>query len=318
MSESLPSEDAIRKQMEKLVPQVDTGTITIKQFIKMLSKQMGVNLKAKKQYIKEALTEVLDNVDKYKAAAEESEEEVMPVKRVKREAVKREAPAEESKEEEKPVKRKAGKRVKREAVKREAASDESEEEEKPAKRVKREAAKRETATKAAGKGKGGKAAGGLNAKKELSPELANFIGKAEESRPQIVKSLWVYFKENDLQNPDDKREILLDDALKAVFKVDTFTMFSLNKYIGAHVHPFKPVNLTEMSENSKKKKEDLKKRKAEQAKTGNKRKTGTQPAYHLSDDLANVVGKPILPRPQVTQALWVYIKENKLQVRGLV
>ena len=32
------------------------------------------------------------------------------------------------------------------------------------------------------------------------------------------------------------------------------------------------------------------------------------------DDLVAVVGKSILPRPQVTQALWKYIRENDLKV----
>ena len=34
----------------------------------------------------------------------------------------------------------------------------------------------------------------------------------------------VYIKQNDLQNPTDKREILLDEKMKAVFGVDSFTV----------------------------------------------------------------------------------------------
>ena len=34
----------------------------------------------------------------------------------------------------------------------------------------------------------------------------------------------IYIKQNDLQNPTDKREILLDEKMKAVFGVDSFTV----------------------------------------------------------------------------------------------
>ena len=86
-------------------------------------------------------------------------------------------------------------------------------------------------------------------------------------------------------------------------------MFSMNKYIGAHVEPYKPVDLTKSSTPKKRKaapKDDG---------SGKKRSMGLQAPYRLSDDLEAVVGKSVLPRPQVTQALWAYIRENNLQVR---
>ena len=83
-------------------------------------------------------------------------------------------------------------------------------------------------------------------------------------------------------------------------------MFTMNKYIGAHIEPYKPVDLTASS--------TPKKRKAKSPKEGGaKRQSGTQAPYRLSDELAAVVEKRILPRPQVTQALWAYIRENNLQ-----
>jgi upstream activation factor subunit UAF30 len=96
---------------------------------------------------------------------------------------------------------------------------------------------------------------------------------------------------------------------------------SRNKYVGAHIHPYTPVNLEELSENSKRRKEELaRKRKAKEdaKKEGKKRKMkkrkeGSHPPYRLSPELQAVVGKEILPRPQVTQALWIYIKANNLQ-----
>jgi len=168
-----------------------------------------------------------------------------------------------------------------------------------------ESSEEEPEVKPKKKGGGG---GGLSAVKEISEDLAVFLGSERKmARTAIVKALWVYIKENDLQNPDDKREILLDAKMKAVFGVDRFTMFSMNKYIGAHVEPYKPVDLTTSSTPKKRK------AKADPKEKAAKKKPGTQAPYRLSDELIAVVGKTILPRPQVTQALWAYIRENQLQ-----
>jgi upstream activation factor subunit UAF30 len=52
------------------------------------------------------------------------------------------------------------------------------------------------------------------------------------SRPQVVKHLWVYIKDRELQNPDNKREILCDPSFKAVFGVEKIDMFRMNKVLG--------------------------------------------------------------------------------------
>mmetsp|Transcript_8548 Transcript_8548/g.13104 ORF Transcript_8548/g.13104 Transcript_8548/m.13104 type:complete len:313 (-) Transcript_8548:73-1011(-) len=154
-----------------------------------------------------------------------------------------------------------------------------------------------------------KGGGGLAAVKEISRALANLLGKGKEmARTEVVKELWNYIREHELQDPTDKRKINLDENMQEVFGTETFTMFSMNKYVSAHIHPFKPVDLTP---------KEPKKRKAKQkkGKNGDKkaRKSGTQAPYQLSPELTRVVGKGILPRPQVTQALWAYIRENSLQ-----
>ena len=171
----------------------------------------------------------------------------------------------------------------------------------------------EAATK---KKKGG--GGGLSAIKEISPQLSAFLGfGTHAARTDVVKGMWEYIREHNLQDPSDKRQIILDDKMKGVFgDVDSFSMFTMNKYISPHIHPFKPLDLTP----------SVKKRNADDDGSGRKKKKkkqkkkapGMQPPYRLSDDLVAVVGKSILPRPQVTQALWKYIRENDLQVRCLL
>lgn len=50
-------------------------------------------------------------------------------------------------------------------------------------------------------------------------------------RPHIVKRIWEYIKEHDLQDPNDKRRIICDDTMKAVFKTDRVHMFTMNKIL---------------------------------------------------------------------------------------
>jgi len=95
---------------------------------------------------------------------------------------------------------------------------------------------------------------GLQQEKAISDELAAFLGKGKlMSRTEIVKALWEYFRKHNLQNPSNKKEIILDKPMRKVFGCKTFTIFTMNKYISAHVHPFKPVDLTSPSSTSKRK-----------------------------------------------------------------
>lgn len=55
------------------------------------------------------------------------------------------------------------------------------------------------------------------------------------SRPETVKRLWAYFKENELQDPKDRRQIRCDDALKAIFKQERVHMFTMNKLLSDHL-----------------------------------------------------------------------------------
>ncbi|MCD2325285.1 SWIB/MDM2 domain-containing protein [Sphingomonas sp. IC-56] len=85
-------------------------------------------------------------------------------------------------------------------------------------------------TKAAGGAKGGIA-------KPVTPsaELAAIVGKDDLPRSEIVSKMWEYIKKNNLQNPENKREILADDKLEKIFDAKKVTMFEMNKHISKHV-----------------------------------------------------------------------------------
>ena len=70
----------------------------------------------------------------------------------------------------------------------------------------------------------------------LSPELQAVIGAGPMPRGQVVKKLWEYIKKNNLQNPQNKRNILADAKLKVIFggKAEV-TMFEMTKLVSAHL-----------------------------------------------------------------------------------
>ncbi|KAG6837063.1 hypothetical protein H0H93_015331 [Arthromyces matolae] len=83
---------------------------------------------------------------------------------------------------------------------------------------------------------GGGAKGGFAKEFILSEPLAAVLQIEKLSRPQVVKQLWVYIKEHELQNPDNRREIMCDPGLRGIFGVDKIDMFKMNKVLGQHLH----------------------------------------------------------------------------------
>lgn len=71
---------------------------------------------------------------------------------------------------------------------------------------------------------------------KLSADLEAVVGKGPMPRSAVVKELWVYIKKNDLQNPKNKRNILADEKLKAIFGGKSeVTMFEMTKLVSKHI-----------------------------------------------------------------------------------
>jgi chromatin remodeling complex protein RSC6 len=68
-----------------------------------------------------------------------------------------------------------------------------------------------------------------------SKELAAVVGSAPLARGQVVSKMWEYIRSHNLQNPENRREILADDKLRKVFGKDKVTMFEMNKYLTGHL-----------------------------------------------------------------------------------
>jgi upstream activation factor subunit UAF30 len=83
--------------------------------------------------------------------------------------------------------------------------------------------------------KAGAAPNALQKPLQPSEELAVIVGSSPIARGEVVSKVWEYIKKHNLQNPENKREIIGDAALKKVFGRDKVTMFEMNKYLAQHL-----------------------------------------------------------------------------------
>ncbi|MBP9761124.1 MAG: SWIB/MDM2 domain-containing protein [Candidatus Magasanikbacteria bacterium] len=71
---------------------------------------------------------------------------------------------------------------------------------------------------------------------KLSEALEAVIGKGPMPRSEVVQKIWVYIKSKDLQNPQNKRNIIADELLLPLFGgKKEVTMFEMTKLISAHL-----------------------------------------------------------------------------------
>ena len=68
-----------------------------------------------------------------------------------------------------------------------------------------------------------------------SEELAAVVGTSPLPRGEVVSKIWEYIRSHNLQNPENRREILADDKLTKVFGTDKVTMFEMNKHLTRHL-----------------------------------------------------------------------------------
>lgn len=74
--------------------------------------------------------------------------------------------------------------------------------------------------------------------KPVTPDakLAAVVGAQPLPRTELTKKLWDYIKANNLQNPANKREIVADAKLKAVFDgKERVSMFEMTKLVSNHL-----------------------------------------------------------------------------------
>lgn len=92
------------------------------------------------------------------------------------------------------------------------------------------------ATKPPKKAAAAGAGGGLKAPITPSADLAAVTGSKAMPRTEIIKKMWDYIKEHNLQDQKNKRMINADEKLKKIFGgKEQISMFELSKVISNHV-----------------------------------------------------------------------------------
>ncbi|CAJ1929763.1 unnamed protein product [Sphenostylis stenocarpa] len=155
----------------------------------------------------------------------------------------------------------------------------------------------------------------------LSPQLQEFVGVPEMARTEVVKQLWAYIRKQNLQDPNNKRNIICDEQLRALFNVSSINMFQMNKALSKHIWPLGSDDVVQVKSTPKEKQKkqerdddpDEPKRKEKRQKGGGK--SGFLAPLQLSDALVNFLGtgESELPRTDVIKRMWDYIKGNNLQ-----
>jgi len=71
---------------------------------------------------------------------------------------------------------------------------------------------------------------------DVSDQLAAIVGTGPMPRTEITKKLWAYIKENNLQDPNNKRNICPDDKLSKVLgTTQPVNMFEMTKKVSKHL-----------------------------------------------------------------------------------
>lgn len=68
-----------------------------------------------------------------------------------------------------------------------------------------------------------------------SDDLAKVVGSEPLPRSEVTKKIWEHIKKNKLQNPENKREIIADEKLQAVFGTKKLDMFQMTKAVNKHL-----------------------------------------------------------------------------------
>ncbi|KAF9684272.1 hypothetical protein SADUNF_Sadunf04G0100800 [Salix dunnii] len=164
-----------------------------------------------------------------------------------------------------------------------------------------------------------KRGGGFTKLCSLSPQLQELVGVPELARTGVVKKLWAYIREKNLQDPKNKRNIICDESLRALFNVDSIDMFQMNKALSKHIWAVceedAPSNSSTKEKGAKQGREEDPEEPKQKEKRQKKGASGLLAPLQISDALVNFfgTGENALSRSDAVKRIWGYIKENDLQ-----
>ncbi|XP_004511971.1 uncharacterized protein [Cicer arietinum] len=309
------SESELIGRLREFLRSSDLNTTTTSTVRRQLESDFGIDLSDRKAFIREQVDLFLQSVQQQQDAQEEPQnddvEEQVEEDAIKPEQSQGSGSKEDTEEEE-------------EDDDDEDGNEEEEEKKERPKRsnsVKKKKKNKERSNKLGNEVVKKKGGGGFCKLCSLSPQLQEFVGAPEMARTEVVKQLWAYIREKNLQDPTNRRNIVCDEPLRALFGVNTINMFQMNKVLTKHIWPLDsddvvPVKKSAPKEKQKKQEReddsDEPQRKEKRQKGGGK---GFLAPLQLSDALVKFLGtgESELSRSDVIKRMWDYIKGNNLQ-----
>jgi chromatin remodeling complex protein RSC6 len=109
-------------------------------------------------------------------------------------------------------------------------------------RERKESMKRDSKRKKSKNAGGPKKPSGITTASSITPVLSNFLNLSENemiARTQVTSLIIAYIKANNLQNPENKKQIIPDAKLATVLESgsDVVTFFNLQTYLKKHFLP---------------------------------------------------------------------------------
>ncbi|XP_024518379.1 SWI/SNF complex component SNF12 homolog [Selaginella moellendorffii] len=134
----------------------------------------------------------------------------------------------------------------------------------------------------------------------ISEELQRIIGKEELPRPQVVKSVWNYIHEHNLQDPADRRSIVCNADLAQVLGVERTDMFQLSRLLSRHLTYTGPTGVSKPKPPKS---------------PSSSRGSGLSKPFRISQALKSFLAtnETEMVRSDVVKLMWDYIKEHNLQ-----
>ncbi|CAK8539775.1 unnamed protein product [Lathyrus sativus] len=291
------SESELIDRIREFLRSSDLNTTTTSTVRRQLETDFGIDLSNRKAFIREQVDSFLQSVNQQQE--DEPENDDVAEDADKPEPSQGSGSKEETKEE-------------KEVEEEDDNEEEAEEKPKRTRSEKKGKKKNKKSKKRSNKSgdevvkkKGG---GGFSKICSLSPQLQKCLGAPEMSRSEVVKQLWAYIREKNLQDPDNRRKINCDEPLRALFGVNSINMFQMNKVLAKHIWPLDSDDVIQVKSAPKEKQ----KRKREDDDEPKGRK-GILAPVQLSDALAKFLGESELSRSEVIKRMWDYIKRNNLQ-----
>jgi len=202
----------LKKEIQLILKDADLDNTSAKKVRLELQEKLDCDLTERKKEVDQLVMEVIDEQEE--ESEEESEEEEEAVKKPeKRKAGGSDSDGSSGKER---ASRGAATKKKKAAPKRKkkVSDDDSDDDSKPKKK------KGNAFTKPI----------------KLSEELADIVGGDEMPRHEVVKRMWAYIKENELQDPKNKQIIICDEKLSKVIPTKKFKGFGMTKFLKEHMN----------------------------------------------------------------------------------